>query len=239
MIWSGRRATRSAASPAPPTRRTAAAASTSQIESGDVSSSTTAVRTAAHASSRVRHQSSWARCGHGAVGRSLPCEGGVARGRAASWRGLCRRSAARVLRERPIERLRGVSTIWRRVLRFARASLDVRGRGLGVGAVSGSGTAPLPTTDAVVTSDAPASVGAAMGSAASGAVAGCGVGGGAGTGAGAGSGGAAGGGAEVGGGVGAGAAAGAGGGLGALRGGSRPSGSTYVSPSPTRIPRWT
>ena len=69
--------------------------------------------------------------------------------------------------------------------------------------MSGSGTAPLPTTDAVVTSDAPASVGAAMGSAASGAVAGCGVGGGAGTGAGAGSGGAAGGGTEAGGGVGA------------------------------------
>ena len=239
MIWSGRRATRSAASPAPPTRRTAAAASTSQIESGDVSSST-AVRTAAHASSRVRHQSSWARCGRGAVGRSLPCEGRVARGRAASWRGLCRRSAARVLRDRPIERLRGVSTILRRVLRFARASLDVRGRGLGVGAASGSGTAPLRTTDAVVTSDAPASDGAAVGSAAGGAGAGCGVGGGAGTGAGAGSGwAAAGGGAEAGGGVGAGAAAGAGGGLGALRGGSRPSGSTYVSPSPTRIPRWT
>ena len=34
-------------------------------------------------------------------------------------------------------------------------------------------------------------------------------------------------------------AAGAGGGLGALRGGSSPSGSTYVSPSPSRIPRWT
>jgi hypothetical protein len=40
-------------------------------------------------------------------------------------------------------------------------------------------------------------------------------------------------------GVDAGGAAGAGGGLGALRGGSRPSGSTYVSFSPTRIPRWT
>ena len=38
---------------------------------------------------------------------------------------------------------------------------------------------------------------------------------------------------------GAGGAAGAGGGLGALRDGSKPSGSTYVSLSPTRIPRWT
>ena len=37
----------------------------------------------------------------------------------------------------------------------------------------------------------------------------------------------------------AGGAAGAGGGLEALRGGSKPSGSTYVSPSPTRMPRWT
>jgi hypothetical protein len=36
----------------------------------------------------------------------------------------------------------------------------------------------------------------------------------------------------------AGAAAGAGGGLGAPRGGSSPSGSMYVSPSPTLIPRW-
>jgi hypothetical protein len=34
-------------------------------------------------------------------------------------------------------------------------------------------------------------------------------------------------------------ASGAGGGLGALRGGSSPSGSTYASPSPSRIPRWT
>ena len=239
MIWSGLRATRRAASPAPPTRRTTAAASTSQIESGDVSSSI-AVRAAAHASSRVRHQSSWARCSRGAVG-SPPCEGRVARGRAASWPGLCRRSAARVLREEPIERVRGVSTILRTVLRVVRASLDVRGRDLGVGAASGSRTAPLRTTDAVVTSDAPAAVGTTMGSAAGGAgAAGCGVGGGAGTGAGAGSGGAAAGGvAEAGGGVGAGAAAGAGGGLGALRGGSRPSGSTYASPSPTRIPRWT
>jgi hypothetical protein len=50
---------------------------------------------------------------------------------------------------------------------------------------------------------------------------------------------AAGGGAGAGGGLEAGGAAGAGGGLGALRGGSSPSGSTYVSPSPTLIPRWT
>jgi hypothetical protein len=42
-----------------------------------------------------------------------------------------------------------------------------------------------------------------------------------------------------GGGLDAGGAAGAGGGLGALRGGSNPSGSTYVSLSPTLIPRWT
>ena len=84
--------------------------------------------------------------------------------------------------------------------------------------------------------------GTAVGSAAVGAGAGCGAGEGAGTGAGAGAGSgwaAVGGGAETGGGVGAGGAAGAGGGLGALRGGSRPSGSTYVSPSPTRMPRWT
>lgn len=40
------------------------------------------------------------------------------------------------------------------------------------------------------------------------------------------------------GGAGAGGAAG-GGGVGAARGGSRDSGSTYVSPSPTRMPRWT
>jgi hypothetical protein len=40
-------------------------------------------------------------------------------------------------------------------------------------------------------------------------------------------------------GEGAGGAAGAGGGLGALRGGSRLSGSTYVSSAPTRTPRWT
>jgi hypothetical protein len=37
----------------------------------------------------------------------------------------------------------------------------------------------------------------------------------------------------------AGGAAGAGGGVGVARGGSRERGSTYVSPSPTRIPRWT
>jgi hypothetical protein len=43
----------------------------------------------------------------------------------------------------------------------------------------------------------------------------------------------------TGGGAAAGGAAGAGGGLGALRGGSKPSGSTYVSPSPNRMPRWT
>lgn len=47
-------------------------------------------------------------------------------------------------------------------------------------------------------------------------------------------------GAGVGCGAGAGGAAGAGGGLvGAPRGGSSESGSTYVSPSPTRMPRWT
>lgn len=40
-------------------------------------------------------------------------------------------------------------------------------------------------------------------------------------------------------GTGAGGAAGAGGGVGAARGGRSESGSTYVSPSPTRIPRWT
>jgi hypothetical protein len=50
---------------------------------------------------------------------------------------------------------------------------------------------------------------------------------------------AAGGGGASGGGLDAGGAAGAGGGLGALRGGSNPSGSTYVSLSPTLIPRWT
>lgn len=48
---------------------------------------------------------------------------------------------------------------------------------------------------------------------------------------------AAGDGTDAGGGVGAGGAAGAGGGLGALRGGSSSSGSTYVSLSPTRMPR--
>ena len=41
------------------------------------------------------------------------------------------------------------------------------------------------------------------------------------------------------GGAGAGGAAGAGGGMGAARDGSKDSGSTYVSSSPTRIPRWT
>ena len=40
-------------------------------------------------------------------------------------------------------------------------------------------------------------------------------------------------------GIGAGGAAGAGGGLVAPRGGSKDSGSTYVSSSPTRTPRWT
>jgi hypothetical protein len=48
-----------------------------------------------------------------------------------------------------------------------------------------------------------------------------------------------GGGGASGGGLAAGGAAGPGGGLGALRGGSNPSGSTYVSLSPTLIPRWT
>ena len=56
---------------------------------------------------------------------------------------------------------------------------------------------------------------------------GVGVGAGIGTGAGAGAG------------TGAGGAAGAGGGVGAARGGRSESGSTYVSASPTRIPRWT
>jgi hypothetical protein len=49
---------------------------------------------------------------------------------------------------------------------------------------------------------------------------------------------AAGGGAEAGVGLEAGGAMGAGGGMGALRGGSNSIGSTYVSLSPTRIPRW-
>ena len=77
---------------------------------------------------------------------------------------------------------------------------------------------------------------------------GVGVGVGVGTGAGAGSGaptgggdavGSAGAGAGAGAGTGAGGAAGAGGGVGAARGGRSESGSTYVSASPTRIPRWT
>jgi hypothetical protein len=74
-----------------------------------------------------------------------------------------------------------------------------------------------------------------------GAGAGDGAGAGAGVGAGVGAGCSAtgGGGGGAGGGTVAGGAAGAGGGLGALRGGSKPSGSAYVSPSPTRIPRWT
>jgi len=71
---------------------------------------------------------------------------------------------------------------------------------------------------------------------------GFGVGAGAGSGAATGGGDAAGGagaGAGAGAGTGAGGAAGAGGGVGAARGGRSESGSTYVSASPTRIPRWT
>ena len=68
---------------------------------------------------------------------------------------------------------------------------------------------------------------------------GAGVGAGAGAGAGAGCSATGGGGGGAGEGTVAGGAAGAGGGLEALRGGSKPSGSTYVSPSPTRMPRWT
>ena len=78
--------------------------------------------------------------------------------------------------------------------------------------------------------------------AASGAAAGTGAGSGEGAGVGAGAGAGCvatgGGGAAAGGGV-AGGATGAGGGLGALRGGSSSSGSTYVSASPTRMPRCT
>jgi hypothetical protein len=86
---------------------------------------------------------------------------------------------------------------------------------------------------------AAAAAGAALGGSGVGTT-GAGSGAEAGTGAGAGAGcAAAGGGAGTAGELGAGGAAGgAGGGLGAPRDGSNWSGSTYVSPSPTRIPRW-
>ena len=100
---------------------------------------------------------------------------------------------------------------------------------------SGEATAKLP--------GAWATGAAGSGSTGAGAGAGAGVGAGAGAGVGAGLGAgcaATGGGGVAGeGGRVAGGAAGAGGGLEALRGGSKPSGSTYLSPSPTRIPRWT
>ena len=113
--------------------------------------------------------------------------------------------------------------------------------------------AERPGSAALASGEASAELPGAWPTGAAGAGPGTGTGAGAGAGAvvGAGSGGAVGAGvgagcaATGGGGVGgeggrvAGGAAGAGGGLEALRGGSKPSGSTYVSPSPNRMPRWT
>lgn len=104
-----------------------------------------------------------------------------------------------------------------------------------VSSATGAGTEGAPTlTDGVAGSGVGAGVGPATG-----AEAGTGAGAGAGTGAGAEVGTGAGSGAGVGAGTGSGAGGAVGGGGGAARGGRSDRGSTYVSPSASRIPRWT